>query len=312
MTALGRVSFWGLALSLFLCCASTSISAQEWLNIRVNADTTLELQNEEQIAINPTDPDNMVAVWRDFRLGFRQVGWGYTFDGGATWTDGGLFVEPNYMRQSDPGVTTDNNGNFYAVVLSSDGVPENGLYVYESTNGGVSWSSPREVISLFPSAFEDKEFIACDRTSSSHSGNLYVAWDRFIITDSVTTQIVLRRSIDQGLNWGTTVPVSEQDGVHYPIPVVGHGGEVFVAWTDFIAPSIKIDMSLDGGVTFGTDLTVADVFTSHVVINGGIAAYSSPHMDAEPDVANTMGAGFSPQQIAESCASFHLYLLAQL
>lgn len=252
-----------------------------WQNIQLNSDTTLQLQNEEQIAINPTNPDNMVAVWRDFRLGYRQVGWGYTFDGGATWTDGGLFVEPNYEWQSDPGVTTDKHGNFYAVVLSSAGTWVNGLYVFESTDGGVSWGPPLEVVNGFPDAFEDKEFMACDRTDSPHAGNLYVVWNRFLNNDpDYPTNIVVRRSTDAGQSWSETVPVSDTIDVHYPIPVVGREGELYVAWTSYES-SIKIDVSMDGGVTFAADSTVVEVFTEERLINGGILAYSSPHMDAD-------------------------------
>jgi hypothetical protein len=286
LTTLRRISFWLVILCLSLCFEPPAVSAQGWLNIRVNADTTLELQNEEQIAINPVNPDNMVAVWRDFRLGFRQVGWGYTFDGGATWTDGGLFVEPNFEWQSDPGVTTDKDGNFYAVVLSSQGfVLGNGLYVFKSTDGGVSWGPPLEVISHFPNAFEDKEFIACDRTDGPHSGNLYVVWARFLDTGGAfTTHILLRRSTDAGVTWGGTVPVGDSIDVQYPIPVVGRHGEVYVAWSGYdegTGANIKVDVSLDGGMTFGADSNVTDVVTTSRGINGGIVAYSSPHMDAD-------------------------------
>lgn len=274
--------------TLFLVVFLAPMAAPEtvWENIKLNADTTLELQNEEQIAINPTNPANMVCVWRDFRLGYRQIGWGYTFDGGATWTDGGLLVEPNYQFQSDPGVTADNQGVFYAVVLSSDGTWGNGLYVLRSADGGISWGPPLEVISHVPDTFEDKEFIACDRTDGPHAGNLYVVWNRFIL-DPASTQIIMSRSTDSGLSWSDIVPVSEVIDVHYPIPVVGSEGELYVAWSEveWFEPgpenSIKIDVSIDGGVTFGTDHKVTDVLTSSVLINGGILAYSSPHMDAD-------------------------------
>ncbi|MFQ6031653.1 MAG: hypothetical protein ACE5K2_01920, partial [Candidatus Zixiibacteriota bacterium] len=38
-------------------------------NILINHDSTDQVQNEEQIVVNPTDGDNLVAIWRDFRLG---------------------------------------------------------------------------------------------------------------------------------------------------------------------------------------------------------------------------------------------------
>ncbi|MBD3235311.1 MAG: hypothetical protein GF330_01240 [Candidatus Eisenbacteria bacterium] len=253
-------------------------AADEWINMRLNQDETSELQNEEQIAINPTDPDNRVAVWRDFRLGYRQVGWAYTFDGGRTWTEGGLFEEPHYPWQSDPGVTADADGNFYAIVLSYVSTSqENGFYVFKSTDGGVSWGPPLEVIDQYPDVFEDKELIACDRTDCLHAGNLYVAWTRF----GWTTTIELRRSTDSGESWDETVRVSDQSGVQFPIPVVGRDGQVYVAWTSYSYSDIRIDRSDDGGETFGSDRAVVDVYTPSTVLDGGVDAYSSPHMDAD-------------------------------
>lgn len=265
------------ALLLFALAVSPAGAQETWLNIRLNDDTTTQLQNEEQVAINPLNPANMVAVWRDFRLGYRQVAWGYTFDGGATWTDGGLFYEPNYPYQSDPGVTTDKDGNFYAIVLSFTSTSEsNGFYVYKSIDGGVTWGPPLEVINGVPDVFEDKEFLACDRTDSAHEGNLYCVWTRFY-----TTQILLRRSTNGGWLWDPTVTVSDQNGVQFPIPVVGAEGEVYVAWTRYSPSSIAIDVSTNGGASFGVDRQVTTVYTASTVLNGGIDAYSSPHMDAD-------------------------------
>jgi len=265
------------ALLVLSLCVTSGADAQAWDNLILNQDTTTELQNEEQVAINPTNPDNMVAVWRDFRLGYRQVGWAYTFDGGESWTEGGLIDEPNYPWQSDPGVTADADGNFYAIVLSYTSTSDpNGFYVFRSTDGGVSWGPPLEVIDGVPGVFEDKEFIACDRSGGAHDGNLYVVWTRFY-----STQILLRRSLDSGQTWSSTIQVGDQGSVQFPIPVVGRGGEVYVAWTSYAQSSILFDVSTDGGATFGTDRTVVEVDVPSTVINGGIDVYSSPHMDAD-------------------------------
>src|SRR5512144_3256928 len=55
-------------------------SLDETGNVRVNSDTTHQVQNEEQAAMSPLALDNCVAVWRDFRLGYRRVGVGYSTD----------------------------------------------------------------------------------------------------------------------------------------------------------------------------------------------------------------------------------------
>jgi hypothetical protein len=269
---------------LALCLLLTPVllgpgaAADEWLNIRLNQDQTTELQNEEQVAINPLNPRNQVAVWRDFRLGYRQVAWAYTFDGGETWTEGGLFYEPNYPWQSDPGITADAAGNFYAIVLSYVSVyEENGLYVYKSTDGGITWGPPLEVINGYPGVFEDKEFIACDRTGSAHEGNLYVAWARF----GGLVNVAYRRSTDSGQTWEPTLTISDDSSIQFPIPVVGRGGEVYVAWTSYAHSAILIDVSTDGGSSFGSDRTVTHVDEPSTILNGNVNAYSSPHMDAD-------------------------------
>ena len=171
-----------------------------YLNIRVNDDTTNQLQNEEQIVMNPTDTTNMVAVWRDFRLGYRQVTYAYTYDGGLTWEQD-LFSEPQYIWDSDPGLTVDIAGNFYAVILSYNSTSEpNGLFVYKSTDGGATWSGPVTVINGIPGVFEDKELIACDRSVGPYTNNLYVAWARFF-----NTQILISRSTDGGIERGNVI-----------------------------------------------------------------------------------------------------------
>ena len=79
-------------------------------NVKVNSVTT-NLQNEEQIWISPLNANIVVANWRDWRLGFRRVGVGYSTNGGATWTDD-LFPDFPYNRQSDPCMVGDRFGNF--------------------------------------------------------------------------------------------------------------------------------------------------------------------------------------------------------
>jgi hypothetical protein len=250
----------------------------EPVNWRVNSDATTQVQNEEQVAANPLDPANLVAVWRDFRLGYRRIGVGYSFDGGINWTDS-LMEEPHYPRQSDPGVTTDRLGNFYMVVLSYTGntSESNGLYVQKSVDGGVSWGGSVPVVAGVPNVFEDKELIACDRTGGVHDGNLYVVWARF----GYTTEIMSARSTDGGLGFQSAVTVSDDDGVQWPVPVVGPDGTYYVAWVRYMPSEIRIDRSFDGGASFGSDITVAGVWTPQTEINGGVLVFSFPAMDCD-------------------------------
>ncbi|HEC77601.1 MAG TPA: T9SS type A sorting domain-containing protein [candidate division WOR-3 bacterium] len=247
-----------------------------YLNIRLNDDTTSQIQNEEQIVMNPKDTTNMVAVWRDFRLGYRQVAYAYTFDGGLTWEQA-LFEEPQYIWDSDPGLTVDTAGNFYAVILSFNSTSEpNGLFVYKSTDGGVSWSGPVTVINGVAGVFEDKELIACDRSGGPYTNNLYVAWTRFY-----TTQILLCRSTDGGNSFVGPVTVSDNTGVQWPVPAVGPNSELYVAWLDYSPGALKLDLSTDGGQTFGSDRVIQNVSFVQGYINGSITVFSFPAMDVD-------------------------------
>lgn len=248
-----------------------------YLNIKINNDATTEVQNEEQIVMNPNDTTNLVAVWRDFRVGYRQVAYAYSFDGGLTWGQD-LFVEPQYIWDSDPGITVDTAGNFYAVILSYTGSTSepNGLFVYKSTDGGVTWSDPVTVINGVPGVFEDKELIACDRSGGPYTDNLYVAWARFY-----STQILMCRSTDEGNSFVGPVTISDMNGVQWPVPCVGPNSEVYVAWVQYSPGAIRFDCSTDGGETFGTDITIQNVSFVSGYIYGDIMVFSFPAIDVD-------------------------------
>jgi len=251
------------------------------INIKINHDATTQVQNEEQVCVNPKNPNNLIAVWRDFRLGYRRMGHGYSTDGGSTWTDG-LFSGTPYPWHSDPGLTVDTSGNFYAVILSyNQSLPYNGLFVCKSTDGGVNWGSAVTVVDSFNNAFEDKELIACDRTAGLYTGNLYVTWTRFDYNTN-TTHIKCSRSTNGGQSFvRPPVNVSDLEGVQWPVPAVGPNGEVYIAWVDYNYPRINFDKSTNGGVSFGADRGVHSVNGTDDNINGGILVFPFPAMDVD-------------------------------
>ncbi len=256
------------------------LSGQQFLNIRVNNDTTTQVQNEQQIVVNPLDSLNFVCNWRDFRVGYRQVGHAATFDGGRTWIAETLFVEPTYIWDSDPGMTVDKDGNFFAIILSFNSTSQpNGYFVYESTDKGLTWSAPRTVVNNVPNVFEDKEFMTCDRTTDSpYEGNLYVTWARFINYSSPA--VYFTRSTDRGFTWTAPFNVSDVNGgLQFPVPAVGPAGEVYVAWVT--NSQILIDRSNNGGISFGTDRLVQNVASMLRYVKGAISTFSFPALDID-------------------------------
>ncbi|MCP4583860.1 MAG: exo-alpha-sialidase [candidate division Zixibacteria bacterium] len=250
-------------------------------NIKINSDNTSEFQNEENVCINPTNTDNAVAVWRDFREGYRRVGVGYTFDAGLTWTDALITVYPPYGRQSDPVLWVDRDGNFYLSGLDIEwDWLYSGISVYKSTDGGLSWSAPTWVVGGHYEYFEDKQWFAMDQTGSSGDGNIYCVWDRFSASQSYTG-IVCATSVDNGLTFSEPVAVSayDYDYVQWPTVTVGPTSTVYVAWYDHRTPRrISFARSYDYGVSFTPEQGIITLDSAYTTLNGSILCFPFPAM----------------------------------
>ena len=162
---------------------------------------TLYVNAEEEpwVDVNPTNPNNLIAVWQQDRWsngGAHGLATGVSHDGGATWSityphfsicAGGTAANGgDYERSSDPWVSFSPNGTAYQISLSvsfSVGVQGlNAVLVSKSTDGGMHWSEPvtlkRDSGDRDSSyAFNDKESITADPTDSHYA---YAVWDRFV------------------------------------------------------------------------------------------------------------------------------------
>jgi hypothetical protein len=212
---------------------ATGVSFGPFTSIQVNVDATganipKDAANEPSIAVDPTDHNRMAIGWRQFdsiHSNFREAGFGYSTDGGLTWTAGK--IEPGVFR-SDPVLGFDGAGKFFynsltpAATLTSQ--------VFPSTNGGMTWGS---------SAFAyggDKQWMAIDRTGGPGDGQIYQAWSTASNSYAPNT---FDRSIDDGLSfqsptvipnapvWGT-LDVAP-DGTLYVVGTSDGGGAIYVA-----------------------------------------------------------------------------------
>jgi len=245
--------------------------------------TYSQLNNEEQVWICPTDSNIIIANWRDFRLGYRQVGIGRLSNGGKNWIDSLISVDMQYFgtdaKQSDPTMTVDRLGNFYMSALDYDGFGPTGLSTisfYKSTDKGLSWTGPVPAMwTNDPSIFEDKQFTTVDRTGGPSDGNLYCSWTRFPNPD----RIVFVRSTDGCVSFEDTVVVGPEqsstgcgsyivDAGQFSIPVVTPNGDVHVFWQGYALDSaetctgtltLKHVISSDGGQTFSNEDTLLTV-----------------------------------------------------
>ena len=109
--------------------------------VNVNAsgqNITGDAANEPSIAVDPTGHNRIAIGWRQFNSvssNFRQGGYGYTTDGGTTWTFPGV-LENNVFR-SDPVLFAQDDGKmFYNSLLETFFDT-----IWRSLNGGMTWTN---------------------------------------------------------------------------------------------------------------------------------------------------------------------------
>ncbi len=149
---------------------------------------------EPSIAVNPTNPKNVVTVYQLSRIadgGDGTNGFATSFDGGKTWTSGtlpGLTTYPGqggvFERASDAVVAFGPDGTVYANSLVFDfnnnqGL-RSGITVNVSKNGGKTWGPPVFLQDDMVGGLNDKNWMVVDQSDAPghHKGRVYVVWDR--------------------------------------------------------------------------------------------------------------------------------------
>ena len=192
---------------------------------------------ETDIAVNPRNHNNFVGS--DNRVtGFSGTPWVYyTTDGGVNW--GSVSISSS---QGDPVFCADSLGNFYLAVLS------NGVRVYKSSDGGLSWVNLGNALN---NANADKEWIAADVTAGPYQNNVYIAYVNFATGASVD----FWRSTNNGTSWSFVGNMGTGTPNPGPNIAVGPGGRVYLAWYNSTGTSVRV--STDGGASFGGSVTAS-------------------------------------------------------
>ena len=172
--------------------------------------------NEPSMAIDPTNPLNIVVGWRQFNSvasNFRQAGYAYSHDGGATWTFPGV-LQPGQFR-SDPVLAASSDGKFYYYSLSSTTSAE----MFISSNKGHSWVGP------FSAFGGDKQWMTVDVSGGAGTGTVHGLWNSQFTCCAAGTDYT--RSIDGGFLYQG--PYAMPTKVKWGTPDVGPDGTLWVA-----------------------------------------------------------------------------------
>lgn len=207
--------------SAFLDCTADDVGAQ-------SGTVFLNSEVEPWIDVNPTNTDNVVGIWQQDRWsngGARGLVAGVSQDGGASWQEVvipgiSLCSGGTYDRSTDPWVTFGPDGTLHQLALSFNDLAapieprdfDHALLASRSTDGGLTWSEPVEVIrDLDANVFNDKQTITADPTDADL---VYAVWDRLIFPPTERASVIagfvtaafrgpawFARSTDGGLTW---------------------------------------------------------------------------------------------------------------
>jgi hypothetical protein len=132
--------------------SSTSSSVKTLANI-TNDGPDSNGDNEVDIAINPTNPDNLIAAWNDYGPG-QSCGLGYSLDGGRTWATSWLRgVTPLGGNSTfdygagDPSVGFLNDGTavLSCAAWGASKSQPSALFASRSTDGGRTWAPVQQL-----------------------------------------------------------------------------------------------------------------------------------------------------------------------
>ena len=187
------------------------------VNVDSNGQNILgDAANEPSISVDPTNDSKITIGWRQFNTvnsNFRQGGWGYSTDGGTTWTFPGV-LENNVFR-SDPVTNSNETGTFFYLSLLQSFCDN----IWRSTNGGQSWT---ELQADGAAGGGDKEWFTIDKTNGMGHGFQYQAWS----TAATCNFGQFSRSTDGGVTWQS--PLSIPNSIVWGTLDVDTNGNLFI------------------------------------------------------------------------------------
>src|SRR5712692_6450762 len=235
----------------------------------IQISTSTLPQNEPSVALDPSNPQHLVAGANDqLSTGANWLAVYASSDGGLSWTDG---LIPNtgplaiFHEASDPAVSFSENGTLYYSGVAFNILRGNAVagtvFVSKSIDDGSSFPLTTIVASgssKIGGIFNDKPYLGVDETTGLFAGRVYVSWTRF--TSSTTSDIMIAYSGNGGRSFSSSLrPVSNSVLNQGSVPVVGPDGTLYVVWNNLSNNQIMEAKSADGGVSFSSPVVVSSL-----------------------------------------------------
>ena len=233
------------------------------INVKIYEQTSRNTLGpcEPSIAINPTNPKNIVA---GSVLDYVHR----SNDGGKTWQTEQL--KSKYGIWGDPTVLCDSNGVFYYFHLSD---PEgtnwksnrilDRIVLQKSMDGGTTWSNGTSIGFNAPKQ-QDKQWALINPALNN---NLYTAWTEFDKYNSNhendKSRILFSKSENNGENWTKPKQISLNEGncldndlTPEGTTLASNGEKLFICWA--FNSKIWFSKSIDNGEHWSKEIAIAN------------------------------------------------------
>ncbi len=242
---------------------------------------------EPYVAINPTNPNNLIAVYQEDRYpddGANGVLAAVSFDGGRNWQVPTLQYQPLFSRcadldgthggdfemASDPWVDFGADGTAYFAALAfNKSDAETAEFVSVSHTGGRTWARPVSVIRENVAHVSDERPAVSADPTRQHTA--YLVWDRHRSAPATKAAgaIFFSRTADGGKSWSTAraiyeTPIGVQTSANQV--VVMPNGDLVNVFNELGLDTgshhprhdrIALIRSADGGLTWSKPTTLA-------------------------------------------------------
>jgi hypothetical protein len=217
--------------------------------------------DKPSITADPRDPNSVYVVWvrfshSHFASARDQVYFTCTTDGGQTWEPARVIYTPGNDNSTvgDIVVVRPDGAllDFFEEELRHGNQVVFDLSAIQSTDGGVTWSSPERVATMQPTQVSDPEngqavttsglpFPIFDVAQDQNTGKLYAVWEDARFSGGQHNGIAFTMSTDGGLTWSApvlinqtpTIIASGNQNAFLPAITVAADGTVGVTYYDF-------------------------------------------------------------------------------
>lgn len=138
-------------------------------------------EGEPYLAINPSNAQHIIIAWMGHvplnRISIKSK---VSFDGGINWSTESVIPHEfgGLSTTADPSIEFDNQGNVFLCYVDYNVLADSGaVFIRKSTNGGLVWNAPVEVINIHDDGVSkpaDRPWMKIDRSLGVNNGTIYV------------------------------------------------------------------------------------------------------------------------------------------